>query len=81
MVTLIVYHMLKNGCPWDEIVCTIASENDNLDCLSYAHENGCPWDEGVVLIAIKFGSLNCLKYAYNNGLQLNNEIHKKIFNK
>ena len=56
----------KNGCPWNEDICSFVALNGHLDCLKYAHENGCPWNEDTCMNSAEHGHLECLKYAHEN---------------
>lgn len=53
--------------PWGANTCNLAAKENNLACLTYAHEHGAPWAPDVCTAAAKKGSLECLKYAHENG--------------
>lgn len=52
---------------WTTKTCAKFAENDNLECLEYAHTKGCPWDYKTCEKAAENGYLNCLIYAIKNG--------------
>ena len=53
----------QNGCPWDEMTCTMAAWGGHLDLLRWAHENGCPWVEETWTIA----EPRCRPYLIEHG--------------
>ena len=62
---------IKNGCPWDENVCSYAAHGGHLEILKWARSEGCPWDRWVCINSADKGHLEILKWARSQGCPWN----------
>ena len=46
-VQILAYLHIEAKLPWSKEVCRVATQNNRLDCLKYAHENGCDWYDRI----------------------------------
>lgn len=64
----------RQGCEWDESVCTCAIYEGHLETLKWAITNRCPWDPDSCRFAASQGHLDVLKWCKANGGMLNARI-------
>lgn len=74
-IDMLIYSGKKN---WSVITCQLASENGNLNCLTYLYKNGCPWSSISLKLALVNGEVECAKFLYENGCQFGKDATEYI---
>lgn len=59
----------RQGCHWDEWVCSLAAEHGHFVLLRWLRGRGCPWDARTCASAAKAGHLEMLQWARSAGCQ------------
>lgn len=62
----VIQHAMREGHPWDKLLCAYAAKNGHLEVLRWANENDCPWDDDVLMLAYFFRRWKVFRWASKN---------------
>jgi len=72
--------IIKNGCPWDDLVTYYFVVNNNFEMLKWCLDNGCPWYEetSISYRLTKKKNYTKLKWVIENGCPWDPKVFNKL---